>query len=91
MINLIPTALRAGISAERIMEIVRLPRESMEEKDLAEAIKKTGKESGVFIRMSHVDFQYQEGKWVYQNADFLAKPGEIVALIGPSGQGRPPR
>lgn len=88
MINLIPTALRAGISAERIMEIVRLPRESMEEKDLAEAIKKTGKESGVFIRMSHVDFQYQEGKWVYQNADFLAKPGEIVALIGPSGQGK---
>ena len=38
--------------------------------------------------MENVDFAYEEEKWVYQNADFKAEPGEIVALIGPSGQGK---
>ncbi len=40
------------------------------------------------IKFSHVDFAYEEGKQVLQNVSFLAKQGEVTALVGPSGGGK---
>lgn len=88
ILNLAPMVIRAGISAERIMEIIGLPRDSMEDKEEAEEIRKQSREKGVYVHMENVDFAYEEDKWIYQGADFRAEPGEIVALIGPSGQGK---
>ena len=88
ILNLMPQVIRAGISAERIMEITGLPRDSMENQEEAEEIKRRGKEEGVYVHMDSVDFAYEEEKWIYRDADFRAEPGEIVALIGPSGQGK---
>ena len=88
ILGLMPMVIRAGISAERIMEITSLPRDSMEDKEEADAIRAESHASGVFVRMEDVDFAYEEEKWIYRNASFRAEPGEIVALIGPSGQGK---
>ncbi len=88
ILNLMPQVIRAGISAERIMEITGLPRDSMENQEEAEEIKRRGKEEGIYVHMDSVDFAYEEEKWIYRDADFRAEPGEIVALIGPSGQGK---
>lgn len=88
ILNLAPMVIRAGISAERIMEITGLPRDSMADKEEAEEIRKQSREKGVYVHMENVDFGYEEDKWIYQGADFRAEPGEIVALIGPSGQGK---
>ncbi|HIX52212.1 MAG TPA: ABC transporter ATP-binding protein/permease, partial [Candidatus Lachnoclostridium stercoripullorum] len=55
----------------------------------AEEILQESREEGVYVHMEGVDFRYgPEEDWVYQEADFRAEPGEIVALIGPSGQGK---
>ena len=88
ILGLMPMVIRAGISAERIMEITSLPRDSMEDKEEADAIRAESHASGVFVRMEDVDFAYEEEKWIYRDASFRAEPGEIVALIGPSGQGK---
>ena len=88
ILGLMPMVIRSGISAERIMEITSLPRDSMEDKEEADAIREKGRECGIYVHMDDVDFAYEEEKWIYQNASFRAEPGEIVALIGPSGQGK---
>ena len=88
ILSLMPSAVRACVSAERIMEVVNLPRESLDDGEEVDIIKEKGKERGVCVRMEDVDFAYEEEKWIYQGASFRADPGEIVALIGPSGQGK---
>ena len=88
ILSLMPSAVRACVSAERIMEVVNLPRESLDDGEEANIIKEKGKERGVCVRMEDVDFAYEEEKWIYRKASFRAEPGEIVALIGPSGQGK---
>ena len=70
------------------MEIVGLPRENTKDDPKAREIKAQAKKKGVYVHMESVDFAYEEGRWVYKNVDFMANPGEIVALIGPSGQGK---
>ena len=88
VLNLLPTALRAGISAGRIMEIVNLPRESVEDEKEAQKLKKTAERTGIRVALHQVTFGYQDGAPVYENANLCADPGEIVGLIGPSGQGK---
>ena len=88
VLNLLPTALRAGISAGRIMEIVNLPRESVEDEKEAQKLKKTAERTGIRVALHQVTFGYRDGAPVYENANLCADPGEIVGLIGPSGQGK---
>lgn len=88
VVSLIPTAIRAATSAERIMEVIGLPRESHVDQEKAEKIRKEGGKSGVYVHMKGVSFSYKDGRSVYENASLEANPGEIVALIGPSGQGK---
>ena len=43
---------------------------------------------GYDISFEHVAFAYKEGKNVLSNVTFVAKQGEVTALIGPSGGGK---
>jgi len=40
------------------------------------------------IEFEDVDFSYESGKQVLKNTTFIAKQGEITALVGPSGSGK---
>jgi ATP-binding cassette subfamily B protein len=40
------------------------------------------------IRFRHVSFQYQSERPVLQDIDFEIQPGQLVALVGPSGAGK---
>lgn len=85
VISVIPAFLNSSVSARRIREITELPREvrlpdSHHMDSLAE--------NGFEVRMSDVEFSYQEDAKVLKNTSFMACPGEIVALVGPSGEGK---
>lgn len=88
VLNLLPTAMRAGLSAGRIMEIISLPRESAEDAQEAKEMLKQAKRVGVEVRLDNVTFAYGENEPVYTEASLRACPGEIIGLIGPSGQGK---
>lgn len=61
-------------------------------KDLEATKLQTGKEhfapKGYDIVFDQVTFAYHDGETVINNASFIAKQGEITALVGPSGGGK---
>ena len=85
VISIIPSFLNSSVSAHRIRELVELPKEAHIEKSHEfDAMA----EDGFTIQMKKVDFSYTKDKKVIQYSDFEALPGEIVALVGPSGEGK---
>jgi ABC-type bacteriocin/lantibiotic exporter with double-glycine peptidase domain len=62
------------------MAVEELPTESAEHPDLT---------SGpLSIRMEQVSFAYQDGEVVLHPFDFHAQPGDLIAITGPSGEGK---
>lgn len=88
VVNLVPSALRACISAGRVMEIVDLPRESVPETPKLKRMFDGARDTGVVVEMRDVTAAYANAKTVYSGAEFQAAPGEIVGLVGPSGLGK---
>lgn len=85
VVGIIPSFLTSSVSAHRIRELIDLPREvhNLESAELASLADK-----GFEVRLRCVDFSYTENKQVISDSDFFARPGEIVALVGPSGEGK---
>ncbi len=85
VVSIVPSFLTSSISAHRIRELIDLPRE----KHLPESeMLIQHAEDGFEVRMEGVDYSYVEDKQVIRGAEFKAAPGEIVAIIGPSGEGK---
>lgn len=85
MVSIVPSFLNSSVSAHRIRELVELPKEvHIPESNELDAYA----EDGFTVQMKDVNFSYVEGKRVITDSAFLAHPGEIVALVGPSGEGK---
>ena len=85
VISIVPAFLNSSISAHRIRELVELPKEVHTPGSSAlDALTA----DGFTIQMRDVNFSYVEGTRVITSSAFVAKPGEIVALVGPSGEGK---
>lgn len=86
LVSIVPGMLNSAVSAHRVREIVELPREQ-HDPEAAKRLEKLA-DQGITVRMRNVNFSYVEHHRVLTDSDFLAKPGEIVALVGPSGEGK---
>ena len=71
------------------MEVVELPRESKKDEVLVEKMIKNIKKTGASVELDNINFTYMNSdKNVLHNANIEANPGEIIALVGPSGEGK---
>lgn len=85
LVSIIPAFLNSSISAHRIRELVELPREvHVPESSELDAFAK----DGFTVEMRDLSFSYARGRRVIRDSQMIAKPGEIVALVGPSGEGK---
>jgi len=86
------TLLQTGFTGvERITELLEEPieirdPEKRQQKDLS-AVSTSDSVKGE-IRFENVSFAYKENEPVLKNLDFVIKPGEKVALVGPTGAGK---
>ena len=87
LVSLAPAAITAATAAGRIMDVTQLPPEEFEHQDEIQHILNSD-ENAVWIQADDLNFSYNSGKTIFQNANFLAAPGEIVAFVGASGEGK---
>ena len=89
LVHMVPVAINAATAAGRIMAVTELPREDHTDDENVEQFFCENKNDGVSVIAQNMDFHYEDQtQEVLQDVIFRAKPGEIVALVGPSGEGK---
>ncbi len=80
LLNMFQSAI-AG--AERVFEIMDETPDLVDKKDaiVVESLKGD-------VEFSHVHFGYETGKPILKNIHFRVRPGETIALVGPTGSGK---
>ena len=86
LVSIIPSTVNSTISAKRIMELVSLPKEERAD-DEYESLNNS-LSHGFSVKLKDIDFSYIKEKQVIKSSSFEANKNEIVALVGPSGQGK---
>lgn len=82
LVSLAQQLVSLATSAGRVITVESLPAEDAQVPDgFAEETKWT-------VELHNVGFRYQNGGTVLQPFDFLANPGDIIAVTGPSGEGK---
>ncbi len=88
LVHMVPRTISAATAAGRIMAVAELPKEKCENLEEVKEFLEENRERGVAVRVREMDFSYCTGKKVFENVELIANPGEIVALVGPSGEGK---
>lgn len=82
LVGLVQQTVGLTTSAGRIMAVENLPAEN------GDAPEELTRERDLAIRLQDVSFEYQNGEVVLDTFDFSVEPGDLVAITGPSGEGK---
>ena len=86
--GLIPGAVNAATAAGRIMVLMELPIEDRNDAAAAEAFMKKYRQTPIRVEARGLSYYYENGVPVLTDSDFIADAGQIVAVVGPSGEGK---
>jgi len=81
--NFYNSLLSAMSSTERIFEMLDVKPDIKDEEDAVEMPEIKGE-----VTFDHVSFYYDPEKPVLEDINFTVKPGETIALVGPTGAGK---
>lgn len=88
LISLVPMSISLTTSARRLMDIIEMPREDLSRREEAKAFEERHRGEGISVSFKDLSYAYHTGTKVFEHSDFEAHPHEIVALVGPSGEGK---
>lgn len=88
LISMVPSAISLTTSAGRLMDIIDMPQEDYSLNDEVSVFADTFSGNGISLKLSDISYSYHNGTQVFEHADFEAHPHEIIALVGPSGEGK---
>ena len=77
------TLQQALAAAERIFELMAIDNPVLKEKNNEVLTNVVGN-----LEFRNISFAYNQGEEILKDIDFEIKPGEVVALVGPSGAGK---
>lgn len=82
LIGMVPSMVSISTSAGRLMTAIAWQEETMDTDASFQ------QEENYELSLSHVSFRYHNGETVLNDVNFVARPGDLVALNGPSGEGK---
>ncbi len=88
LVRMVPDMISGATAAGRIMDLTNLPREDRSQDTQAEAFHQAHPESGASVVADGLTYGYKNGDTVLDTISFRATPGEMVAIIGASGEGK---
>ncbi|MGN0361463.1 MAG: ABC transporter ATP-binding protein [Bilifractor sp.] len=86
--SLVPGLISLTTSAGRLMDIVEMPREDYSGYHSAAKFLEDHRRNGISIIVNDLDYTYHTGTIVFHRASFIARPHEIIGLVGASGEGK---
>ena len=81
LVSLVPTALSGSVAAERIRELMKLPKEPR-------GVERPIPQGGCALEIRNVQVAYSTDRKVLSDVELYAPAGKIIALVGPSGEGK---
>lgn len=82
LVSQIPTALSGSVAAERLRELTELEKEARSQEE------KPAPAGGCRLELRDVRAAYTRDREVLSGVNISAGPGQVVALVGPSGEGK---
>lgn len=86
--SLVPTTIGLTTSAGRLMDIIEMPRDDYSHDEEVEEFLKSHQNEGISLHIRDLEYAYKNGTQVFLGASIDAHPHEVVALVGPSGEGK---
>lgn len=81
--NILSELQSATSAAERVFKLMD---EKCETADIDNAVKLENVKG--YVEMEHVSFGYLPGKTIIKDLDLDCKPGDVIAIVGPTGAGK---
>lgn len=81
LVSMVQSGISLTASAGRVMAVEAVPEEKTDCPNVLDG-------TPVSVRMEQVSFAYQDDNVVLHPFDFRAEPGELIAVTGPSGEGK---
>ncbi len=89
IVSLLPTSISIATAAGRIMEISDMSVESYADDSKTEAMANSAQKDGIILDCDNLTYSYKNTLTpVVKDISFNVKPGETIALVGPSGEGK---
>ena len=86
--SLVPTIIGLTTSAGRLMDIIEMPQEDYSQNDEVGRFYEKHASEGISLSIQSMDYTYKNGTQVFSNASLEAHPHEVIALVGPSSEGK---